>query len=204
MDKRARQPFPPGVTGATGSGSASWALGSGSDSGAFRAAMRRVVSGVTVVTTCHDGRPWGMTVNAFSSVCTDPPTVLVCVNNRTVTASDITRDGRFAANLLSQDQLYLSRLCARPGVVKYLDDYTVAAGELPEQVTMPVLRESLVTFDCKVIEARPVGSHFVVIGAVEAILAPAARTPLLYGEGRYLHGIGIDEAPAMMAALAWA
>ncbi len=200
----AQRATPPLSLGVTGSGAACWALGSGSDSGAFRAAMRRVVSGVTVVTTCHDGRPWGMTVNAFSSVCTDPPTVLVCVNNRTVTASDIMRDGRFAANLLSQDQLYLSRLCARPGDVKYLDDHTVAAAELPEQVAMPVLRDSLVTFDCKVSEARPVGSHFVVFGTVEAILAPATRSPLLYGQGRYLHGVAIDEAPAMMAALAWA
>lgn len=176
------------------------ALRTGRDSAAFRSAMRRVVSGVTIVTTRHDGRPWGMTVNAFSSVCAEPPTVLVCVNNRTVTAADITRDGRFAVNLLSQDQLFLSRLCARPGQVKYLDDYAVPSDE----TGMPVLRDSLVSFDCKVTDAREISSHFVVIGTVEAIIAPAPRDPLLYGQGRYLHGVSISEAPAMIGSLAWA
>lgn len=170
------------------------------DSDAFRTAMRRVVSAVTIVTTRHDGRPWGMTVNAFSSVSAVPPAVLVCVNNRTVTAADITRGGRFAANVLSQEQLFLSRLCARPGEVKYLDEYTLS----PDPAAMPVLRDSLVTFDCTVTEARAIGSHFVVIGAVEAIIMPAARDPLLYGQGRYLHGVSISEAPAMIGALAWA
>lgn len=170
----------------------------------FRTAMRRVVSGVTVVTTVHEGRPWGMTVTAFSSVCAEPPTVLVCVNNRTTTAADVTRDGRFAANLLSQDQLFISRLCSRAGAVKYLDDFVVEADGLPENVAMPVLRDSLATFDCKVEEARPIGSHFVVIGRVERIVSPADRTPLLYGGGRYLHGVGISQAPAMAGTLAWA
>ena len=193
-----------GVTCSPSAGVAAWALGNVSDPGAFRLAMRRMVSGVTVVTTRHDGRPWGMTVNAFSSVCAEPPTVLVCVNNRTVTAVDITRDGRFAVNLLSQDQLFLSRLCARPGEVKYLDDYTVRPDKLPGRATMPVLRDSLATFDCRVSDARPVGTHFVVIGTVEAIITPAPLTPLLYGEGRYLHGVAISEAPAMLGAMAWA
>lgn len=177
------------------------------DSAAFRAAMRQMVSGLTVVTTWHDGRPWGMTVSAFTSVCAEPPTVLVCVNDQTVTAADIARDGRFAVNLLSQDQLFLSNLCARPGAVKYLDNHTVRPddlGEPAEPVVMPVLRESLVTFDCTVGEVRPVGSHLVVIGTVEAIVAPVPRTPLLYGQGRYLHGVAISEAPAMLGAMAWA
>lgn len=170
------------------------------NSDAFLTAMRRVVSAVTIVTTRHDERPWGMTVNAFSSVSAEPPAVLVCVNNRTVTAADITRDGRFAANVLSQEQLFLSRLCSRPGELKYLDDYTMGA----DAANMPVLRDSLVSFDCAVTEARAIGSHFVVIGIVETIIAPAARDPLLYGQGRYLHGISISEAPAMIGALAWA
>jgi flavin reductase (DIM6/NTAB) family NADH-FMN oxidoreductase RutF len=170
------------------------------DAATFRSAMRRVVSGVTIVTTRHDGRPWGMTVNAFTSVCAEPPTVLVCVNNRTVTAADITRDRRFAVNLLSQDQLFLSRLCARPGEVKFLDDFTVR----PQvAATMPVLRDSLVTFDCAVTEAHAIGSHFVVIGTVEAIVAPAPRVPLLYGQGWYLHGVSISQSPAMIGAQAW-
>ena len=84
-----------------------WDVNSGGEAEAFRTAMRRIVGGVTVITTLHDREPWGMTVSAFTPVCIDPPTLLVCVNNRTTTASDISRGGRFAVNLLSQAQLYL-------------------------------------------------------------------------------------------------
>ena len=46
-----------------------WELNSGKDTDSFRAAMRRVISGVTVITTHHQDRPWGMTVSAFTPVC---------------------------------------------------------------------------------------------------------------------------------------
>lgn len=186
----------------TGSEPDQWALDITPEASTFRAAMRRVVSGLTVVTTWHEDRPWGMTVNAFASVCMEPPTVLVCVNNRTATAADISRNGRFAANLLSEDQLFVSRLCSRPGTTKYIDDYVLAADDLPPRVAAPVLGDSLVTFDCEVSQAHPVGTHFVVIGTVRAVLAPEARPALLFGEGRYQRGVDFDEAPARAGAVA--
>jgi flavin reductase len=176
-----------------GAGTASWQLDSGAEADAFRAAMRRMVGGVTVIATRHDERPWGMTVSAFTPVCMDPPTLLVCVNSRTVTASDISRDGRFAVNLLSQAQLHLSRLCSAAGENKYLDEHVVPTAHIPERIVMPVLRDSIVTFDCKATEIRPVGSHIVVIATIEAILAPETLRPLLYGEGKYLRGVGLDD-----------
>ncbi|MFQ3452047.1 flavin reductase family protein [Bradyrhizobium sp. UFLA01-814] len=174
-------------------GQASWELEGGSDADVFRTAMRRMVGGVTVIATRHAGRPWGMTVSAFTPVCMDPPTLLVCVNSRTVTASDILRDGRFAVNLLSQAQLHVSQLCSAAGSDKYVDDHVVPAALLPSRVVMPILRDSTVSFDCKVAEVRPVGSHNVVIAIIESILAPMSRRPLLYGEGKYLRGVGIDD-----------
>jgi flavin reductase (DIM6/NTAB) family NADH-FMN oxidoreductase RutF len=183
-------------------GSAAWEVNSGAESDAFRAAMRRVVGAVTVITTRHKGQPWGLTVSAFAPVCMDPPTLLVCVNHSTVTASDISRGGRFAVNLLSQDQLLLSRHCSRAGENKHLDGHVIPQAGLPGRVVMPVLRDSIVTFDCKASDILSVGSHLVVIANIEAILAPKARPPLLYGEGRYLHGVAIDEASQIKGAQA--
>ncbi|WUD70789.1 flavin reductase family protein [Streptomyces sp. NBC_00510] len=172
------------------------------DADAFRSAMRRVVGGLAVVTTRHDGRAWGMTVSAFASVCLEPPTVLVCVNERTVTAADIHRESRFAVNLLSLDQVPVSQLCSRQGTVKFVDDHVLAGSELPAEVNSPVLRDSLVTFDCETAEARPVGSHLVVIGTVRAVIAPGLRSPLLFGQGRYQRGVDMEAVPAMTEAVA--
>lgn len=180
-----------------------WSLSTSADPDTVRAALRRVISGVTVVTTEHEGRPWGLTVSAFTPVCIEPPTVLVCVNTHTVTGDALGAGGRFAANLLSQDQLYLAQRCSRAGRPKYLDDDVLAAAELPAEVAAPVLRASLVTFDCEVSEARPVGSHLVVLGTVRAVLAPGARPPLLFGDGRYRHCVEFDEMSTPAGVLTW-
>lgn len=177
-----------------------WKLESGAEASAFRSAMRRVVGGVTVITTRHDNRPWGMTVSAFTPVCMDPPTLLVCLNNRTVTASNVARDGRFAVNLLSQSQLHLSKLCSRAGEDKFLDDYVVPQADVPHRMSMPVLRDSIVTFECKATEVRPVGSHLVVMATIDGILAPSSLPPLLYGDGRYMRGIAVDEIATALGA----
>ena len=114
----------------------------------FRSVMRRAVGGLAVVTTLHEGRAWGMTVSAFSVVSVAPPTLLVCVGNGTVTADDAIRDGRFAVNLLSDAQVELSRLCARPGAAKYLDDHVLPAGALPRPVAPRASRLPVVICPC--------------------------------------------------------
>ncbi len=50
------------------------------EKGFFRQVMGQFATGVTVVTTCGQGKPAGITVNAFCSVSLDPPLVLVCID----------------------------------------------------------------------------------------------------------------------------
>lgn len=173
------------------SGPTAWELDSGSDAAAFRSAMRRVVGGVTIITTWHGRRPWGMTVSAFTPVCMDPPTILVCLHSRTVTASNVSKDGRFSVSLLSQSQLDISKLCSQAGEDKYLEAHVVPPEELPARTSMPVLRDSVATFECNASEIRPVGTHLVVIAPIVAILAPASQNPLLYGFGKYMVGVEV-------------
>jgi flavin reductase (DIM6/NTAB) family NADH-FMN oxidoreductase RutF len=171
-----------------------WELDAGPESLAFRSAMRRFVGGVTVITTLHEGRPWGMTVSAFTPACMEPPTVLVCINKDTVTGGDITKDRRFAVNILSQDQIEISQHCSRPREDKFVDHFVVPAEEVPGRVQMPVLKHSLITFDCRVNMTIVASSHLVILASVSSILAPAAKRPLLYGEGRYMHGVSLEAA----------
>lgn len=52
----------------------------------FRTTMRRFPATVTVITACASGdqRDHGMTVTAVTSVSMEPPSLLVCLNNRTL------------------------------------------------------------------------------------------------------------------------
>lgn len=173
-----------------------WELDAGPDTVAFRSAMRKVVGGVTVITTLHEDRPWGMTVSAFTPVCMDPPTLLVCVNRDTVTANCITKLRRFAVNVLSQDQLAISQFCSRPREDKFVEEFVVPRCEHPDRIHMPVLQNSLITFDCSATATLVVNSHLVVMGRVTSVLAPTAKKPLLYGEGQYMHGVELQMAVA--------
>ena len=52
------------------------------DHQAFRGALSRFASGVTVVSTVVDGIEHAMTASAFTSVSLEPPMVLVCSDRR--------------------------------------------------------------------------------------------------------------------------
>jgi len=162
------------------------------DATAFRAAMRHFVGSVSVVTTWHGDRPWGMTINSFTSVCTEPPTILVCLNSKTVTATHVQEGGLFAVNLLTQHQLHLSELCSRPSVDKFIDEYVLLPDDVSDGNGAPRLREASVVFECRAVEQLVVQSHRIAIAEIESIHVPAAGPPLLYGQGRYMHGVDLE------------
>ena len=76
-----------------------------SSSNDFRTAMSKFATGVTVVTSIDEqGTPHSMTANSFTSVCLDPPTILVCVAHGTNTYGFVERTGRFGVNILNENQ----------------------------------------------------------------------------------------------------
>lgn len=165
--------------------------------------MRNVVSGVAIITTFYESQLWGMTVSAFTTACAEPPTLLVCVNTRTVLAAALRDGSGFGVNVLSQDQEFLSRACARPGASKFLGHHLdlVGGDSSPSGLLLPA---SVAAFDCVVSDSRTVGTHLVVTGAVLGIIT-SDREPLLYGCGQYQHGTS-QQAPGMtlQRVLAWA
>src|ERR1700741_5383837 len=67
----------------------------------FRATMRKFPATVTIV-TAHDGtRDHGMTVTAITSVSMSPPSLMVCLNNRTMLHEMLVSQANFAVNVLS-------------------------------------------------------------------------------------------------------
>jgi (E)-2-((N-methylformamido)methylene)succinate hydrolase len=152
---------------------------------AFRHAMRRVPTGVTVVTTLKDGEPRGITVNAFASVSLDPPSLLICVNREARSYLFISSSRIFCVNVLAGDQRGLAEhFSGRVRERQFVDvDYTVDA------TGAPVLGGTIAHFDCELAHEYQVGSHSICIGRV---LACSARSgsPLGYFNGGF-HNFGI-------------
>ncbi len=76
----------------------------------FRKCMAQFATGVTVVTTLDDDKKvHGMSANSFTSVCLDPPLVLVCVAHNTNTYRYVESTGKFGINILGAEQEAIGR-----------------------------------------------------------------------------------------------
>lgn len=146
--------------------------------------MRQLAAGVTLITTCHDGRRAGLTATSVCSLTAEPPQLLVCVNRR-VQAHDIVHEsGNFAVNLLASDQRPLAE--AFSGATGILGEDRFDRAHWTTLVTgAPVLGSCLACFDCRVAEAVGASTHTIFIGQVEAVVVEAEREPLVYVEGDY-------------------
>lgn len=145
---------------------------------AFKAAMARWASGVTIVTTCQSAAPLGMTASSFTSVGLQPPQVLVCVNCEAHTHTAIAASGYFAVNLLAVEQVEWGMRFAgqRPEVTSRFEGigYTTA------RTGAPILPGVLAWLDCRVRHAFNGGDHTIFVGDVEACGAHGDGAPLLY------------------------
>lgn len=145
----------------------------------LRRAMAKVPTGVAVVTSLEEGRPVGMTVSAFTSVSDDPPTVLVCLNQRSRVAGAVRQSGVLAVNILSGSQAIIARTFATPGLdhAQRFEEFNVSTA----LSGAPVLDDALCWLDCEVLKIDPVATHLVTFGAVVAAgSSPTAEAPLSY------------------------
>ena len=150
----------------------------------FIQGMRQLASGVTLITTAHQGRWAGLTATAVCSVSADPPQLLACINRQAETHRMIADSGAFAVNVLAHDQHRLARVFAGAGGV--YGDHRFAEAEWCTLITgAPVLSPCVATFDCRLIELVPAASHSIFIGRVAAVRSQADLDPLVYVEGDY-------------------
>jgi flavin reductase (NADH) len=148
----------------------------------FRSLMSEFPSGVAIVTaTGHDGTPWGMTCSSLCSVSVDPPTLLVCLRAESPTLAAILASSAFAVNLVHTGGQSVADLFAS-GTPARFDMVGWEPG--PAGPHLPLYSHA--TADCRVCGANQVGSHLVVLGAVQGITQRRGQVPLLYGRRRYL------------------
>lgn len=148
----------------------------------FKQAMQLWASGVTVVTT-HSEKfgLQGMTVTAFSSVSINPPQILVCINESAETGDGIQESQRFVVNVLSSAQQDVSnQFAGGSSQVQRFENTPWTAGI----TSAPILNDSIMSLECKVIEKVHAGTHWIIIGEVQDCVCRSGE-PLLYYRGTY-------------------
>jgi flavin reductase (DIM6/NTAB) family NADH-FMN oxidoreductase RutF len=147
----------------------------------MRSVMGHFASGVTIISTRHEGIDYGLTASAVSSLSLDPPILLICVKRSSNTYEAIKASRVFSVNILREDQSEVARHFATSHPDKFVG-VNVSYGELG----VPLLDDMLATIECRVVEIVSGGTHSVFFAEVEAAQATEGM-PLTYFRGRMGH-----------------
>ncbi|MFC5946855.1 flavin reductase family protein [Pseudonocardia lutea] len=144
----------------------------------FRDVVGRFASGVTVITTAHEGVLHGGTASAFTSLSDDPPSVVVCLNRTSNTCAAIRQARRFAVNILTEQQAALAARFAGKGEDKFRGIGTLEEGGIP------LLADAHAHLVCEVEQDIESGTHVVLIARVTAARI-GDGLPLAYYRGGF-------------------
>ena len=147
----------------------------------FRRAMRKVASGVALVSASADGKPYGIAMTAFFSLSLEPPLMAIAVNRSSSLYSPLTQSGRFCVNVLADEQIELCQQFVRQAPANRFDNTNWSGF----QSGVPTLRGAPSTITCRVSQSLTFGSHVVVIGEAEQITISENQEPLVFVDGSY-------------------
>jgi flavin reductase (DIM6/NTAB) family NADH-FMN oxidoreductase RutF len=148
---------------------------------AFRAALGRFATGVTIVTArADDGSLVGLTANSFNSVSLHPPLVLWSLALSAGSLPAFSRGSHYAIHILTAAQRELAMRFATPRVDRF-------SGLLWQEGAggAPLLAGVAAVFECFNRSQYEEGDHVIFVGEVERCSYRADAEPLIFHGGRY-------------------
>jgi flavin reductase (DIM6/NTAB) family NADH-FMN oxidoreductase RutF len=161
------------------------------DAGAFRRAVGRFPTGVTVVTTrvgpAGHAIDHAMTASAFTSVSLDPLLVLVCVELDARFHDAVLEAGVWGVSVLDERARGTSQWLATRG--RPLHDQLDRVAHHRGAVTgVALLDQAVAALECRTTAVHPGGDHSIVVGEVVGLeVASDPAPPLVYHRGSYTH-----------------
>ncbi|MGZ5367345.1 MAG: flavin reductase family protein [Aeromicrobium sp.] len=162
------------------------------DQSAFRDALGRFASGVTVVTTVLDGIDHAMTASAFTSVSLDPPLILICSHKTSRFHEAVLQSGFWGVSVLAEEGEIASAWFAHRGrpLENQLSDFPYTRGVSGAAL----LGDSLAWLECATTAVHDGGDHAIIVGAVTAAgVRDDIDDPLLYYRSHYGTIVRLEE-----------
>jgi 3-hydroxy-9,10-secoandrosta-1,3,5(10)-triene-9,17-dione monooxygenase reductase component len=147
----------------------------------LRGVLGHFATGVAVVAAVHEGRPYGMAVNSFTSVSLQPPLVAFCASNESTTWPSLRRAGAFAISVLAEGQERLGSAFGTAGAARFTG--------LPWTRSphgQPLVPGAVAWLDCAITRVLPVGDHDLVLGEVAAAGLGERGAPLVFFRGGFV------------------
>ena len=161
------------------------------DQTAFRNAMARFASGVTIVTTRNsDGAFVGFTASAFSSLSLEPPLLLVCLQKDADCYNAFMESDDFAVSILAHGQSEIARRFATKAIDKW-DGTPVTPGRIAD---LPLVTDASAHCECRMRDRVDGGDHTILIGEVVRAQVSDAE-PMLHYNRQFGHFV--SEGPSL-------
>ena len=153
---------------------------------------------VMVSVADKEGNPNIITVAWAGTVCTNPPMVSISVRPERYSYHMIEETGEFVINLTTEKLAYATDYCGvRSGrdVDKFKELHLTP--EKAEHVSAPLIGESPVNIECRVVKKETPGSHHIFLAEVKAVhvddaymdqkgrFALEKNDPIVYVHGQY-------------------
>lgn len=143
----------------------------GIDAAVLKDALSRFTTGVTVVTTSHEGQDFGMTCNSFNSVSLDPPVVLWSIRQSSQAHAAFVGSGGYVVNVLAAPQKDVAMKFTQGSHNERFEGVPTQRSATQK----PLLTQALAWFECDLLQAIPVGDHTIMLGKVTACGAQAGQ-----------------------------
>ncbi|MDE2958026.1 MAG: flavin reductase family protein [Bacteroidota bacterium] len=153
----------------------------------LRGVMRQVPSSVAIVTAVGAQEARGITVGSFNSVSLRPPLISFNVSNDCRMHPLLMHAERFNVNVLTDQQLDVSRTFAEPD--QDGADQLAAVRYCLDRWGIPVLADTVALLSCSTWARHAAGDHVLVIGRVQSAKIEGDRMPLVYLDRSY-HRMG--------------
>jgi flavin reductase (DIM6/NTAB) family NADH-FMN oxidoreductase RutF len=155
---------------------------------ALRQAVRRLATGVAVVTVWHGDVVRGTTVSSVAAVSREPLLIGVCLRAESGLTETIGEARRFAVNVLSTRQSALAGWFADPGRPRGLAQFGHVEWEPDAFSGAPWILGSLACLGCHLTTSVPAGDHNLLLGKV-VTARDGEGAPLLHYTGRLHDGM---------------
>lgn len=128
-------------------------------------ALDNIMTGVIIVTTMDDGKPYAMTAAWFSRTSNNPYSVMVSLSKNSCTHSHVNRSKNFAINIIDGTQKKLADFIGKNSGKNIQKFENIPYGVWKSGA--PILEMHACTvIDCKVVDQMDAGDHTIFLGEV--------------------------------------
>jgi flavin reductase (DIM6/NTAB) family NADH-FMN oxidoreductase RutF len=156
------------------------------DAQSMKNLLRYWASGVTVVTSQHEGQRGGVTVSAFNSLSVEPPQIIVCLNQNVSSLPLLQASGLFVVNILANNQTDFSDLFGGRVPLPESGDRFEGIAVETGVTGAPILPGTIGFLECRVKEQHFGDTHWIIVGeVVNAAVRSTPPQPLVYFNRKY-------------------